>query len=130
MLGQRALDKEEIRFIKSKNIFIYNSIVINKLSAKQIVKNIILRFEANQISKIFIHVDLDVLDPIESPGVTLKEKNGISIKKVLEITSYLFQYGKIIGLSIAEYNPKEDKKNKTLNAAYKIVEGYILSRIK
>lgn len=126
MIGQRSLDKGEIDFIGKNNITIYNPEQINSQLAKDLVNDIYSKFKLHNVEGLFIHIDLDVLDPKESPGVTMQELDGLSTIKLLELVSLLTQKTQnSLGLSIAEYNPKKDINNKTKNIAYEILKTYM-----
>ncbi len=53
--------------------------------------------------KIYLTVDLDVLDPSEFPAVSNPEPGGISFKELLNAIMEL--RGKLIGFDIVEFNP-------------------------
>jgi len=126
MFGQRALDKGEIEFIKKHKISIYNSKQLNSKSTKEILDNIHSKFKGKNVKRLFIHLDLDVLDPVESPGVSMHEPDGLHPNKLLELLDNLIKkYKTNLGLSIASYNPTKDRDNKTKKIVQEIIKTYL-----
>ncbi len=71
-----------------------------------------------------VHIDLDVLDPVESPGVSHPEANGLGVSTVLELLRYLLKAPfESLSVSISEYNPARDANNVTLGIAQRFVEA-------
>ncbi len=54
-------------------------------------------------SKIYLTLDLDVLDPSEFPAVSNPEPGGISFRELVE--AILMLKGKLVGFDIVEFNP-------------------------
>ncbi|MBU2640074.1 MAG: arginase family protein [Nanoarchaeota archaeon] len=124
LIGQRDLDPGEVVFIKENNINTFSAEEVNEKSSKEVVENIFSRL--NGINEVFVHIDLDVLDPEECSGFSMPVPNGIKIKKLIRLVKEIIKKSpKNIGLSVGEYNPKKDKKNKTRNVTLKIIKDYI-----
>lgn len=126
LLGQRALDTGEVEFIKKHNISIYNSKQLNSKSTKEILDTMYSKFEGKNVEGLFIHLDLDVLDPVESPGVSMHESAGLHTDKLLELLGNLIKkYKNNLGLSIAEYNPHKDIEDKTKKIIQEVIKTYL-----
>lgn len=81
-----------------KNIDSLTSEFINKIS-----KN----------NKIYITIDIDILDPLENPGTAFKIPYGININTLIKILR-MFKNKNIIAIDIVEYNPLMDNNSKSL----------------
>lgn len=55
--------------------------------------------------KIYVSLDLDVIDPDEFNSINTPVKNGISIKRLHNILEIVKNSGKLFGMDIVEYNP-------------------------
>jgi arginase len=67
-----------------------------------------------------ISIDLDVIDPVNAPGVETPVKDGIKAKELLAALSLI----KICGLELSEFSPEKDTNNKTLYLLKAIVEAF------
>lgn len=74
---------------------------------------------------IYVHVDMDVLDPEEVQGHPLTVPGGPSGEELSKAIKEMFRYTKTAAIGIASL-PKEDKKNLSLEAAYSLIEGAML----
>lgn len=110
MIGQRNFDAAEIAFIDKHKITKYSPQDVRN-SFTSTLKQIKQKLYANKISTIFLHYDLDVIDPLENPAVFSPVDNGLSVKELQEITKYLKENFNIAGTSIANYVPKKDSSN-------------------
>lgn len=71
--------------------------------------------------KIFISVDLDVLDPTFAPGVGTPEPGGMTIRELFPILRGLGAQNDIVGIEIVELNPLADQTYRTRLVAVRIL---------
>ncbi len=92
---------------------------------RELSKN--LRVQMERLSKltdlIYIHIDMDVLDPEEVSGHPLTVPNGPSSKELGAALRLMFQYPKTAALGIASYPYKDDADKKSMNAVFNLIEG-------
>ncbi|MCG8606255.1 arginase family protein [bacterium] len=74
---------------------------------------------------IYIHIDMDVLDPKEVHGHPLTVPNGPTSEELGTALELMFKYEKAAALGIASYPYRDDPNKVSLNAAYNLVEGAI-----
>jgi arginase len=73
---------------------------------------------------IYIHIDMDVLDPSEVQGHSLNVPNGPTSLELAAALTEMFEYEKVAGLGIASTPSFEDDPGgKSLKAAYNLIEG-------
>jgi arginase len=125
LFGARALDRGEEALIASHRIAHVTTAALNAEDGGGRAMDILRAFEENGTRNLFIHVDLDVLDPAESPGVSLHEPDGLKVAKLLELVESLLSGGMMsIGFSISEYNPDADVEGRTLAVASDLVTRF------
>jgi arginase len=78
-----------------------------------------------QTDLIYIHIDMDVLDPNEVAGHPLTVAGGPASRELAQVLTAMFQYGKAAALGIASYPSDRDKDKVTLKAAYALIEGAV-----
>jgi arginase len=74
---------------------------------------------------IYVHVDLDVLDPADIPGAGLPVENGPTAEELAEALEIMFENPKAAGFGLASYPAKRDTERRGLRSVYKLVEGVI-----
>jgi arginase len=72
---------------------------------------------------IYIHIDMDVLDPAEVSGHSLTVADGPTSGELARALELIFQYKKAAALGIASYPAGRDKDKISLRAAYRLIEG-------
>lgn len=125
IFGARDLDIKEEEKIKNDkiNVFYYNDIKGEKLEkALNEAFNIALK----NTNGVHISFDLDSIDPLIAPGVTVPAQGGFNTKDIEIITKVIKKnISKVKSFDLVEYNPIFDKNDKTLNIAVDIIKKII-----
>ncbi len=74
---------------------------------------------------IYIHIDMDVLDPQEVLGHPLTVPDGPTSKELGAALELMFKYEKSAALGIASYPYSADPELISLNATYNLVKGAV-----
>jgi len=74
---------------------------------------------------IYVHVDLDVLDPEEIPGASLPVEDGPTADELAEALEIMFEDPKAAGFGLASYPARRDPERRGLESVYRLVEGVI-----
>ena len=103
-------------------VTIFTTEDVKKYGATNIMKKAI-EIASNNTNGIHISLDLDVIDPIIAPGVSIPEDNGISDTNMYEIVDEMLKYKELIkSIDLVELNPDLDIDNKTKNIALNILK--------
>ncbi len=114
--GIRRVLKEEFVFAKKNtNLFMYNLEFI-----KEIVKNL-------KNEKVYITIDLDVLDPAYFPGTGTPEPDGISSKELFGAIKEFSNLQNIIGFDVVELTPGLDNAKISTAMAIKVLREMLLN---
>jgi arginase len=97
-IGGRDFDEAESAFIKEAGMAAYS--VQNIRSDSDLIHRII---EGIHSEHIYVHLDLDVIDPREFPNTPLPVDNGLSGKEVYDILTSVSD--RLAGMGIYEYAP-------------------------
>jgi arginase len=76
---------------------------------------------AKRVNAIYMHLDLDVLDPSISPGVNFSEPGGISPDQLFGAVRHVMATGKLGAAAIANFNPDRDRENRTLGIIRQLI---------
>ncbi len=114
-LEQELLDRSECETLSVEDI--------RRSSAN--VRNQIDRL-ARLTDVIYVHIDMDVLDPAEVAGHPLTAPEGPTSRDLAAALEVMFEHPKVIALGIASLPYGANDKNLTsLNAAYRLIEGAV-----
>jgi arginase len=102
LIGARELDPAESEFI------INNKLKIVAVNNVELENNKIVRQCLNSKNdKVYLHIDLDVLDPKAYANVKCPTENGLTIEQLINIISIIKSEKTIIGISLLENTEKE-----------------------
>ena len=90
-------------------------------SAMTFVPSAKLRDVALPAGSVYVHLDLDVLDPAISPGVNFQSSGGLTAEELEDALDDVFRRADVRALAIANYNPHRDKENRTLHIAGELI---------
>lgn len=107
LAGTRDLDEAEKEYITSHNISVLGP---NELTS------LIAVLEMKGFKNVYIHIDLDVLDPEVFPHLLLPIEGGISINELLKSIRDVQKQYWIKGSSIVEYVPQGSGDTNTIQS--------------
>ncbi len=104
LAGVRTTDKSETDFISAHSIP-----VISKAELEQGAEELLEAVKKTGCDNVYIHIDLDVLDPGIFPATRFTEPGGISPEALLTQVNALNEKFSVKGLGIFEYAPSDGK---------------------
>jgi arginase len=72
---------------------------------------------AGRVKTIYLHIDLDVLDPQVSPGVNFSEPGGISPADLSNVVKHVIATGKLGAAALTKFKPDSDREGRTCGIA-------------
>jgi agmatinase len=72
-------------------------------------------------AKLYVSVDIDVLDPAYAPGTGTPEPGGIPTSDLLRLVRQLCRDHDVVGVDVVEVAPAYDVSELTVNAAHRVV---------
>ena len=117
-VGARAFVKEELAFLKEHNIATVSDKEIRNGNGPKLLKDVTSTFD-----RVYLSVDLDVLDPAFAPGVGNPEAVGISSRELYDLITTL-KNKKIVAADMVELNPTYDNGS-TVSMAAKMIATII-----
>lgn len=119
ILGARDLDFKEREIIDQLGVkVIYHDEVLQK-GLDNILEEI---REYLQIDNLHISFDVDSVNPELAPGVSTPVRNGFTTDEIFQTFKYLFKNYSITSVDIVEFNPVNDKNDKTLKFVNELTE--------
>lgn len=82
---------------------------------------------AKRVSRVYLHFDLDVLDPEEAPANEFAAPHGLSLAHIREAVRMIGERFTVCAGAVASYDPRYDKKDKVLGAGVSIMKSILTS---
>ncbi|MFQ5742786.1 MAG: arginase family protein [Acidobacteriota bacterium] len=70
---------------------------------------------------LYLHIDVDAIDPGEAPGVNYRVAGGLGTDEVADLAGYLCASGQVAALTVASANLTRDQGGKTIAALRTLV---------
>jgi arginase len=80
---------------------------------------------AGRVQRIYLHLDLDVLDPQVAPANSFATPGGLAVEQVLEAIRLIRETFQVVGASLASYEPEGDKDQRALRAGLRLLDGLV-----
>ena len=105
VLGIRALCKEEVEFIREKNVQTMTPWEIRELGLAKAVEKI--REFTKRFQNTYLTIDSDALDPAFAPGVSNPEFNGLTAEELMTLATSVADE-RMLGFDLVEVCPNFD----------------------
>ncbi len=119
VLGIRSAEKEEYDQAKEQGLFFRDAFTIDKVGLKNIIKETKKHLQGK---KIYLTLDIDVVDPAYAPGTSTPEPFGLTPLQITEIIEAFSP--QLIGCDLVEVCPPYDHGQTAVLAA-KLVQTSI-----
>ncbi len=74
---------------------------------------------------LYVHVDVDVVDPVDMPGVNYPAPDGPSVATVAEAVAALHATGQVVALSFSSWNPALEGADIAAAATHRIAAPFL-----
>ncbi len=120
VIGARDLDDDEREMLQQSKITVFTMSDIDRLGMKEVVLKA-LDVARNGTEGIHVSFDLDVIDPIEAPGVGTPVVGGITYREAHLAMEIIAECDCLLSMDMVEVNPILDIQNKTAELAVGLI---------
>ena len=117
-VGVRSVEGQELSFIRDKKINILKAMDIRRQGVSKSLERI--RGKMKKFPRIYLTIDIDVLDPAYAPGTGTPQFGGLDSRELLDLLYGIFELP-IIGFDVVEVAPGLDDSKIAIFAARKII---------
>ena len=117
-VGVRSVEAQELPFIRDKKINILKTMDIRRQGVGKSLERI--REKMKKFPRIYLTIDIDVLDPAYAPGTGTPQFGGLDSRELLDLLYGIFELP-IIGFDVVEVAPGLDNSKIAIFAARKII---------
>ena len=108
-IGARAIDDLEQHNIEYlDNVYSYDRICT--IGFENCLEDILKKIQRNNIDKLHLSFDVDVMDPIIIPATGVPEKYGLGLEDLQILNQWLRKLKNVVSVDFVEYNPLLDDK--------------------
>ncbi len=126
IVGTRDMDIPELKIANEEHITHYDAFLFSDLGLQKLTNDIINFFKNSKIKKLYVSIDIDVLDPSIAPATGYAIPGGLSYREMWNILRTLAKSFNIIGFDLVEVAPNLDPPNNmTANLAAKLIIEFI-----
>lgn len=118
LIGSRDFDLPERSFIQQSDLSVFSAKVINDRDYEPLFSTL----EKAGFDKLYIHLDLDVIEPEEFPYVACPIPGGIHINRLKNLLVCLKDSFDIVGFSVLEFLPTNLRNSAALEVV-KLLES-------
>ncbi len=133
IVGTRDIDNVELENLQENKIEYINAYEVNDNNLQEVEGKIVKFFKSNEISKLYVSIDIDVLDPSIAPGTGYAIPGGLTYRQLWNILRELPKNFDVIGFDLVEVSPGLDLPNRItqVSGAKLIVEfmSFIANKI-
>jgi arginase len=119
-VGSRDFSSDEEQLFKQADVKIVTAEIIKQTGLRKALEPALEALRA-RVDRIYLHFDLDVLDPELAPANEFSPPNGLTVEQVEESIRLVGEWFKICGTAIASYDPRYDKEGQTMEAGTRII---------
>ncbi|MBE7322618.1 arginase [Staphylococcus capitis] len=117
LIGMRDLDEGERKYIKDKNIKTFTMADIDRFGIQEVIERSLEYLKSRNIDVLHFSLDVDALDPAETPGTGTRVMGGLSYRESHFALELLNESKLVTSMDIVEVNPLIDNSNHTAEQA-------------
>lgn len=128
IVGARDLDPGERELLRQAQIHVFTMKDIDLRGLPATIAEA-LAITTTGTHGVHVSFDMDVIDPLEAPGVGTRVAGGMTYREAHLAMELIADSGKLTSLDIAEVNPVLDQENRTAKLAVELILSALGKRI-
>jgi len=120
LLGARDFDPAERQLLEMSAITLVETPQLRQTSVESALQSTLERV-CHLTPKIYLHIDLDVLDVSEACVNHYSSSGGLTVAELLRVVRFVCSHSSVAAAAITAYDPATDEGDRALNAAADIV---------
>lgn len=128
MIGLRDIDQTEKVLLRQSGVQFFTLRDVDELGIQGVFKRINKEFIATK-TNLHVSFDLDVMDPLQVPGVSTPVNGGLTIREAHLLLELLHETGKVRSCDFVELNPLKDIKGTSTTVAVELIGSLLGSTI-
>jgi arginase len=123
-VGGRDLDAEEGEALRGSRITVVHADEVRARGGRAALRPAVESL-AGRVSSVYLHVDLDVLDPAAAPANGFLPANGLALEQAVEAIATIGERLDVRGAALTAYDPDYDPDDRALGAAVALLAALV-----
>lgn len=127
LAGVRDLDPPEREFLEQTAVTVVEAEAVRRQGLAAALAPALDALRA-RVDGIYLHLDIDALDPADAPGVDMPAPVGLTLADMREAIGLIGARFAIRAAALTTYNPEHDSDGRTLQTALALLEAVVAAR--
>jgi arginase len=128
LAGVRELDPGERALLRECGVRVYTMHEIDRMGLPAVITEAV-EVAGDGVDGIHLSLDLDVVDPLQAPGVGTPVLGGLTYREAHLAMELLAESGRVRSMDVVEVNPILDTHNETARLAVQFTLSALGKRI-
>ncbi|PRX26240.1 arginase [Orenia metallireducens] len=128
LIGVRDLDRSERDLLLESKVTVFTMDDIDRMGIAEVMQKAIV-ISSKDTKGVHLSFDMDVLDPLEAPGVGTPVKGGINYREAHLALEMIAEADILTSIELVEVNPILDRYNRTAELAVDLITSALGKRI-
>ncbi|HET6597810.1 MAG TPA: arginase family protein [Anaerolineales bacterium] len=120
-IGGRDFDEGEREMLQETGATVLDSASIESRGMRAALDSVMPDF-LRQVDEAHVHIDLDALNPKETPANGWLTEGGLHVDDISEAIQYIKEHLKVTSATVASFDPDYDIQGKTLQASFTLTK--------
>ena len=120
MIGLRDIDQEEKEILTQSGIHYFTMRHVDELGIQGVFRAA-QQLLIDKVSALHVSFDMDVMDPLQVPGVSTPVNGGLNIREAHLLLELLHESDKVVSCDFVELNPMHDVKGQSAQVALDLI---------
>ncbi|HEX5690955.1 MAG TPA: arginase family protein, partial [Roseiflexaceae bacterium] len=120
LLGARDLDPPEADALAASEVTLVRS---DQLANQAAFEAALAKLRG--VEQLYLHIDIDVLDPAEAPGINYPAGGGLTVGQLQDAVRQVVAFGNVGAIALTAVDPDKDVDGRTVAAAIQVIETAI-----
>lgn len=125
LVGVRDLDPGERQALRGSRISVMTMREIDERGIGPVMREAVRVASRDGRCPVHLTMDIDVIDPVDAPGVGSPERGGLTYREAHLAMEILAEEGVVASMELAEVNPILDQGNRTAGLAMELVASVL-----
>ncbi len=123
LIGLRDLDAGERHLLRAHDVAAFTMTDVDEFGIAEVARRALTHLAA--VDRLHVSLDMDVVDPLEAPGVATPVPGGLTYREAHLLMELLCRDGRVRSADVVEVNPILDEHNRTAEMAVELMASLL-----
>lgn len=124
-VGQEPLGEADVILTDGRDLDPQEKVALENSAVEHLPEVRMLLERPLPVGPIYVHFDVDVIDPEEAPAMNYLAPYGVRVEELQTVFEYLAQSGQVAAVSVSTWNPDLDEDGRSQAAAMRLLDCLI-----